>query len=253
MAKPNPRYAVPALERGLDVIELLARHEGQMSLAEIAAALALTSSAIFRSVVVLEERGFITRQPPGDLYRLTLRLFELAHARPPVRRLLDVAVPAMRHLAHAAGHACHLSVHDTGSLLIVADVEGPGPLNLAFRLGSRWPLRTTASGRALLAFQSAATRAAWLGGPDAEADPVLAKQLALIIRQRIARAAGETMGGVLDLAVPIIGRDGAIAALAISAVSRLSAQSHNEANLAAQLHTTATEISEALGGHPSEQ
>src|SRR5438270_3061825 len=72
------RYAVPALDKGLDVLELLASEVDGLSLNEIARALDRTSSELFRMVTALARRGYI-EQRNGDRYTLTLKLFELAH------------------------------------------------------------------------------------------------------------------------------------------------------------------------------
>ena len=58
-------------------------------------------------LAVLERRGYVTREPDGG-YRLTLRLFELAHQHPPLKRLLTVALPAMQELALATRQSNHL-------------------------------------------------------------------------------------------------------------------------------------------------
>ncbi len=246
--KPPVRYAVPALERGLDIIELLAHHDGGLSLSEIARALDLTVSAIFRSVVVLEARGYVARAVPDDTYVLSLRLFELSQIRPPLRRLMDVAVPAMRVLAQTCGQPAHLSVHDNGALLVIADVEGPGPLNLSFRPGGRWPMRDTVSGRVLLAHQPRAIRDAWIDllPPAPHALDFLAL-LDRIAERGHDRAASEAFSGIVDLGVPIRARHGALAALTVSMMTGLNAKA-GESEVLAALNATADEISAKLGG-----
>ena len=70
------RYAAPALDKGLDIIELLAHEIEGLTLNEIAKGLGRTSSEIFRMVNGLCRRGYIMQQD-GDRYSLTLKLFEL--------------------------------------------------------------------------------------------------------------------------------------------------------------------------------
>ena len=213
LSEPVRRYAVPALERGLDILELLASRESGLNLTDLAKALELSPSAVFRSVVVLEQRGYLTRQPPDETYALSLRLFELGQAGRPLRRLLDVAVPRMRLLAQSCGQASHLSVHDNGDLLVIADVDGPGPLNLTFRLGSRWPMRSTVSGRILLAHQRPEIRQAWLRLiPPGEDDADLARDLTRIASRGYERRDGETLFGVVDVGLPNVDAQGAVAA-----------------------------------------
>ena len=242
------QYAVPALARGLDILETLAAHESGLSLSEIARALDLSASAAFRSVVVLEQRGYIVRDAVSDTYVLSLKLFELSHSRPPFRRLLDIAVPAMRLLAAEVKQSCHLSVHDNGDVLVIADVEGPGPLNLAFRLGSRWPMRETVSGRLLLAFQRDDVRDAWLKAAPASGDQAKFKrEITLAAKQGFLRQESETFGGIVDLGFPILGLHGAIAALTISMVHELRSPVA-ESRVHAALAAAANDITKKLGG-----
>jgi len=248
MGEISRQYAVPALERGLDILELLARYEGGLSLSEIGRALDLSASATFRSVVVLEQRGYLVRDSFTDSYALSLKMFELAHTRPPFRRLLDVALPAMRLLAADVEQSCHLCVHDNGDLLVIADVEGPGSLNLTFRPGSRWPMRETVSGRLLLAHQTREVRDAWLAAIPANGrERSFAAELDRIAVRGFERAESQTFGGIVDLGMPIHGRHGAIAALTISMVRGLGAKVQ-EKRIQKALTQVTHEITRKLGG-----
>jgi DNA-binding IclR family transcriptional regulator len=91
---PDVRYSAPALEKGLDVLELLAADSAGLNLQDIARKLQRSPNELFRMLDVLVRRGYLAREPDAT-YRLTLRLFELAHRHPPVDRLLDCAVPHM--------------------------------------------------------------------------------------------------------------------------------------------------------------
>src|SRR5437660_8256916 len=101
-AVPDPpadqRYAAPALDKGLDILELLARDGDGLSLNEIARALERTSSEIFRMVNALARRGYL--QQDGDRYSLSLKLFELAHRHKPIKSLTAAALPLMRELVN---------------------------------------------------------------------------------------------------------------------------------------------------------
>ena len=90
----DARYAAPALEKGLDVLELLAAEPHGLNLQDIARRLDRSPTELFRMLDVLVRRGFLARRSDAT-YLLTLRLFELAHLHPPVDRLLDCAMPHM--------------------------------------------------------------------------------------------------------------------------------------------------------------
>src|ERR1700727_454958 len=92
-------YATPALEKGLDVIELLAMQPGGLTKSEISRLLDRTVSEIFRMLLCLEGRGYIA-QSNDDRYSLTLKLFKLVQEHPPTERLIARALPVMHRVAH---------------------------------------------------------------------------------------------------------------------------------------------------------
>ncbi|MBM3524131.1 MAG: helix-turn-helix domain-containing protein, partial [Alphaproteobacteria bacterium] len=142
-------YTAPALEKGLDVLELLGRQAGPGTLSGIAEALGLSRNQIFRVVRVLEARGYLLRE--GDSYALSNRLFLLAARRRPFVTLMDAAAPEMRALAAAIGQSCHLTIPAGTRTVVVARVENPHAISIALPLGHNLPIHETASGRAILA------------------------------------------------------------------------------------------------------
>ena len=72
------RYRAPALEKGLDVIELLAAEKSPLNLSAISQRLGRSSGELFRMLQVLEFKGFITTADNGSGYVLTNKLFALA-------------------------------------------------------------------------------------------------------------------------------------------------------------------------------
>ena len=59
------KYRAPALEKGLDILELLARATAPMTISQIASALGRSVSELFRMVIALEHRGYITQASEG--------------------------------------------------------------------------------------------------------------------------------------------------------------------------------------------
>ena len=170
---------------------------------------------------VLERRGYVTRHADGG-YRLALRLFELAHQHPPLKRLLSVALPAMQELAQQSRQSAHLVIHFSRRILVVAQVDSPEPMGFSVRLGANFPFRPDrASSRVLSAFQPAAMqeeliaellangRARRLGGEGA-------RRAGEIVRAGIYVAPSDTTTGVTDLCAPVFDHsDGAVAALTV--------------------------------------
>ncbi len=148
--KAAPSYSVPALEKGLDILEALAAAPSPLSLAELARDLNRGSAEIFRMLVCLERRAYLRRDTASGKYAPTLRLFELAQAHSPLRTLLAAAREPMRQVAETLGESCHLSVLDRGKLLVIAREESPESIRLLIEVGAGFEPEKTASGRLLL-------------------------------------------------------------------------------------------------------
>jgi len=146
-----PDYAVPALEKALDILEVLADRPA-LSQLEIAQAVDRSPSQIFRVLTTLERRGYLYRDAQSGAYSLSLRLFDLSHRQEPLRSLTDAALGPMRELAAATGQSCNLSVLESGGVRVVAQVESPADFGFRVRVGALFPLETTATGAVLSAF-----------------------------------------------------------------------------------------------------
>lgn len=221
-----PRYQAPALKKGLEILELLATAEQPLSMSDISGALGRSVGEIFRMLQVLEEHRYISRDDDG--YRLTNRLFALGMGRPPIRDLTVTALPVMQGLARATGQSCHLAVASGAEMVVIAGVEAPGLSGFAIRIGYRRPLHRSASGRVLLAFQSAEVRAAMLAEVrDAGGDPDEVA-LAAIFDTLRAEGGGATpspmLDGITDLSAPVLEHDAARAALTIPYVAGRAAR-----------------------------
>jgi DNA-binding IclR family transcriptional regulator len=179
-ARPaQPRYAVPALDRGLDILEALSASPVPMSLSDVARAVGSTSSGIFRIMARFEERSYVGKDPVSGHYGLTLKLFELSHTHSPVENLLRAAAGPMRELAEAAGESVHLSVINNGKLVVLLDVGTPGRWRISFDVGARFPILQTNSGRLLLAHLNEAPRAEVLSADSEYASMPEAERLEL--------------------------------------------------------------------------
>jgi DNA-binding IclR family transcriptional regulator len=145
-------YSTPALEKGLDVIELLAHQPAGLTKSQIARELDRTVSEIFRMLVCLEGRGYIS-QVHGDQYELTLKLFKLVQDYPPTERLIVDALPVMRRFTAQTMQSCHLGVIEGGRVVILAQVNAPTSVGFYVKLGSSVDIMDASTGYVILAHQ----------------------------------------------------------------------------------------------------
>ena len=191
----SPEYAVPALDKALDVLELLADQSGGLSQAGIATAVGRSVNQIFRVLQRLERRGWIYRDRHSGLYLISTRMLDLAHRHPPLRGLVELALGPMRELAATARQSCNLSVLDADRVRVIAQVESPADFGFRVRVGADFPIDSTAAGITL----TGGAAAGFLRRDD-RAQP-----------------------GITDLVVPVLGREGRpVAALTIPYVATVS-------------------------------
>lgn len=216
IADDADRYRAPALDKGLDILELLAGTDGGLSQAEIAKALDRSPNEIYRMLDRLVRRDYV-RRTLEDRYEVTLKLFELGHGRPPIRRLISQATPVMRHFALKAQQAVHLVVQDRNILVAIAQVDGPGYWNVSIRVGSRISLVNTGSGHVFLAFSTPEERVLMLEEQDIGTPEQMPKGLATrldgVREQGYENMPSAQVAGVSNLSVPIFGPLGSVLAV----------------------------------------
>jgi DNA-binding IclR family transcriptional regulator len=208
------RYRAPALDKGLDILELLAEQKGGLTRAEITRLLGRNPSELYRVLERLVMREYVARSPEGDRYALSLKLYALAHRHPPIDRLIGEALPVMQRFADTAEQSCHLARYDRGNLLVIAQVDGPGTWGISVRLGARVGLVDTSSGRVMLAFQTPEQRALMLAEHtkvkgEVSLDRDALEQHYREIRERgySQKDSGQTFG-VTDITFPLLGPSG---------------------------------------------
>ncbi|MEI5585227.1 MULTISPECIES: IclR family transcriptional regulator [unclassified Agromyces] len=239
-ARSTTDYAAPALDKALDILELLAGEASALTQTEIAERVGRSVSQIYRVLATLERRGYLTRDRSGA-YVLSMALFDLAHRHPPLRGLVRLAAGPMRELADAVRQSCNLGIDDAGAVRIVAQAESPADFGYQVRVGARFPLEGTATGAVL---RAAAAEGAAGGLAPGEADQLADGYLARPDRLQ---------AGVTDVAVAITDRHRhAIAALTVPYVAT-SYSSVGLDEVVAAARRTAAEISAQLGGAPADR
>jgi DNA-binding IclR family transcriptional regulator len=259
LAEHQPRkqtrrhYAAPALDKGLDILELFTIESDGLNASEVARRLGRTVGEIFRMLVRLEQRGYVCQFPPDDRYFLTLKLFEVGQRHKPLRRLISEARPLLERVAHKTGQSCHLAMLSNGEVVVIAQVDGPGPMGFSVRLGARIDLLNTASGHTILAFQYDERRsrslAIWQSQSGKKIPRDLQEHLARIRRRGNEELASHQVQGVIDIGFPVLDQHGeAIAAITVPFLPWLDNRV-GFAQVKEALRLASRELSAAIGGN----
>ncbi len=141
---------VPALARGLKILEWMAGREEPATLTHIAQGMSLGVPEVQRPLACLVETGYLRHLSSGA-YILSGRLFAVANHHPPQLRLRRAAEPALLEFARNTGQSIHLSIPDGDAALMILDIPGEGLVRLSLQPGARFAPKDTLSGAILAA------------------------------------------------------------------------------------------------------
>lgn len=214
---------VAAIERAADVLALFAQAGPTLGVTEIAQALGLSKTVVFRVLASFRTKGFVdfderTRRYSMGPMILTLGLTYLD--RIDVRTL---AREAMQRLSDHTNETATLSVRSGWTRVYIDQVTPPRDIKMVVPLGTPFPLHAGGSSKALLAFLSREEQEAYLEMPLTSltaltvTDPDrLRKELTLVRQRGYAVTMGERQAGAGAVAAPVFGADGRpIAAMSV--------------------------------------
>lgn len=245
------RYRAPALEKGLDIIEMMASRMEATTLSQMSSMLGRSTNQLFRMVQVLEYRGYL--ESTSDGYVLTDRFLTLSMRHMPVKSVSEVALAPMHLLALETNHSCHLTIRSGDQIIVVMRAESPAPLDYMVKVGHRAPLVLASSGLLLYGLLPLPMR------------EILQRQLRQTVKsadlKKFIRTAEDAAANgfierpsrlapsVIDLCAPLQSANGIAATLSIPYVDTLGLSMGQDAARDALL-AAANRISQALGHVP---
>ncbi|MFE7798086.1 IclR family transcriptional regulator [Nocardia sp. NPDC057440] len=188
----QPRSGSQAVERAIHLLNCFEGDDPELSISELAHLAGVPVSTAHRLAQALVRGRLLEQDPANDRYRVGQGLATLA--RPALTRLgIDSAAPHMYALAAGIKITASLSVADSSDAVTVFHARPP-VLFCSHQLPRpRQPLRSSAAGRALLAYTPADRR--------------LAEDLDLVRRKGFALEELESDDPVRSIAVPVFGAD----------------------------------------------
>jgi IclR family pca regulon transcriptional regulator len=252
----SDRYLVPALIRGLTILQELSGERRRMTLSEVAGALGVTRSSAYRLLVTLGHLGFVDFDAGTKTYALGAEVLRLGYGYLASRDLVEVAMPHLVRLRDRTGWSAHLGELHGREVVYLARVATRRSIASNVHVGTRLPASATTMGRMLLSALSAGEiRELYRDAPMADsARQGLASIGELIAQLEKDAAAGVIVQqsgyelGVASVAAPVRDMTGQIvAAINISAVAMLTSESELNGPLRAEVLAAAAAISLDLG------
>lgn len=226
-----------SVDKALRVLEVLATERHALPLGELARRLGFHESTAHHLLAAMRRRGFVDQDPQTKAYVLGGGLIQLVRGYVAGMDLYTAGLAPIRELRDHSGETAYLSIRRGGQVIPVIELVGWKPIQCRHSLlEGETNLHATASGKVLLAYLSADESGALLRSstlpaftPHTLVDmPRLQVELAAIRQGGIALDREELLDGVMSVAAPVFGADGACAATASVAYPRAGTERTNE-------------------------
>jgi DNA-binding IclR family transcriptional regulator len=155
-------YQVPAVDRALNILELLARHPEGLRMREIADNLGLPANSVFRLTGTLEERGYLLREGEDMRYRLSRKLLSLGYKAVGEDKLIEHSLDVMQALRDDTQETVLIGVRADLQGVVLEQVAATQPVKFLVDPGTHFPLHTSAPGKVFVAFLPPVEREALL-------------------------------------------------------------------------------------------
>jgi DNA-binding IclR family transcriptional regulator len=247
---------VPAVERAVRLLDLLAAAGRPLPLAELTRELELPKSSLHGLLATLVALGLARREPDG-LFGLGLKPLQWADAFAAQSDLLRTFDAHAGSFAELEPETVMLAVLEGDQVVYLSCRQGSRPLAVNFRVGGRFPACCTSSGKAMLASLTDAQVREILGdGPlprltrhGIETLDALQEQLVRARARGYAVDDEETAEGMQCFGAPIHAarQSNAVAAVAVSLIKAGLTPQRRDAIVTA-ITELARRISTTLGG-----
>lgn len=144
---------VPALERGLTILEVVAKSKNGYTFSQLTRQLDFPKSSIHSLLVTFERLGYLQRLESSGRYVAGLNLVRIATVASHGITLRQKAGPLLCELTQRTGLTAHIAIMENGEALLVAKVEPSGTMPVATWVGKRIDYHCTSLGKALIAWR----------------------------------------------------------------------------------------------------
>lgn len=146
---------IPAVEKTITLMELLARYPGGMAQSGLKRELGISMSTTYRILQTLLKHHWV-RKNPDATYTLDHGLLPLLYPFRHRMQILDQTEPVLKQIADRYDIAAKLSIRRGGEQVTLLRAEPAGPVALTGQSGSSFPLIEGSVGAALLCDESEA-------------------------------------------------------------------------------------------------
>ncbi len=243
-----------ALVRGLLVLECFSPERDRLSLAQLAGALTVPKSSLFRVVKALAGMDYLRYDERSKTYSLGVRVLSLGFSVLQSMELREIARPYLEKLTRQFNKTVNLAILDKHHMVYVERVKVPGYRDFNIGIGSRIPAWNTAVGKAVLANLKPVRLRELMGKfrelPEFNAgggEERLARHIKEVRKDGFAINDQESLKWIRAIAVPVFSPEGVACAINIVVEAEEVSVDELRNRYARELLDAGKELSRALG------
>lgn len=146
----RPKQGEPVIDRALSLLAVFSDRRRALTLSELARHADMPAPTALRLISRLVAWGALERLDDGR-YVVGVRLWEVASLSPRGHGVREIALPYLEDLFEVTRHHVLLAVRDNEQAVLIERLSSKDATEVAYRVGGRAPLRSTAVGLVLLA------------------------------------------------------------------------------------------------------
>lgn len=154
---------VPALDKSLAILELLAKNKTFLGVSEISRASGFNKSTVFNILHTLADHG-VLQQNPENKFGIGIKLYVLARAARMSSEIISTVHPYLEKINQETKLSAFLGTRSGMRAIIVDKVDSAFDIKISSEIGMKLPLLAGAGGKVLLSQL-----------PDDEVDKILAQ------------------------------------------------------------------------------
>ena len=149
---------INSVDRALDILDYLCKYEKEVSITQISQDLGVYKSTVYRTLVTLENKNYVTKNPETEKYSLSMKLFIMGNSVGKKVGLQKIVAPYAKELYDEFHESVNVSIleHNKNEpyySVMVYTEENKQILSFNTSLFSRNECYCASVGKCLLAFQ----------------------------------------------------------------------------------------------------
>ncbi|MCR2821706.1 IclR family transcriptional regulator [Lederbergia panacisoli] len=149
--KKKKDYNVPALEKGLLILEKLSKSEEPLRITDIHEQMGIPKTSVFMMMSTLETMGYVEKVDDSR-YRVTMKLYNIGIETKSKYDIRRVARPFMEKIAQQLRFTVHLATLSNGRAVYIEKVNGPTFVQFDTKIGQSMFIHSSAVGKVLAAY-----------------------------------------------------------------------------------------------------